>query len=57
MELFDWSLPYSSQREPVLARQCVATSQPLAAQAGLQMMLRGGTAADAAVATADALTI
>jgi gamma-glutamyltranspeptidase/glutathione hydrolase len=30
--------PYPSQRMPVLARNVVATSQPLAAQAGLRMM-------------------
>ncbi|MEE9267462.1 MAG: gamma-glutamyltransferase, partial [Gammaproteobacteria bacterium] len=54
---FDWSLPYSSQREAVLARNVVATSQPLAAQAGLRMMLDGGNAIDAAVAAAVALTV
>lgn len=40
-------------RSEVLARHgVVATSQPLAAQAGLQVLREGGTAADAAVATA-----
>jgi len=54
---FDWSFPYSSQRMPVMARNVVATSQPLAAQAGLQVLAEGGNAADAAVATAMALTV
>jgi len=53
----DWTFPYPSQRMPVLAQQIVATSQPLAAQAGLQVMLAGGNAADAAVATAICLTV
>lgn len=54
---FDWALPYPSQREAVLAENVVATSQPLAAQAGLRMMLDGGNAIDAAVAAAIALTV
>ena len=38
---FSWDLPYPSQRSPLLARNVVATSQPLAAQAGLRMLLKG----------------
>jgi gamma-glutamyltranspeptidase / glutathione hydrolase len=54
---FDWSLPYPSRRSPILARNIVATSQPLATQAGVAMLQRGGNAVDAALATAMALTI
>ncbi|MDA0336173.1 MAG: gamma-glutamyltransferase, partial [bacterium] len=53
----NWDFPYASQRMPVMARNVVATSQPLAAQAGLQMMARGGNAIDAALAAAIALPV
>jgi gamma-glutamyltranspeptidase/glutathione hydrolase len=50
--------PYASRRNVVYANQgMVATSQPLAAQAGLQVLQAGGNAIDAAVATATALTV
>ena len=49
---------YRSRRSNVLGtRGIVATSQPLAAQAGLDMIKAGGSAADAAVATAAMLNV
>jgi gamma-glutamyltranspeptidase / glutathione hydrolase len=53
----DFRLPYPSSRAPVMGRNVVSTSQPLAAQAGLRMLLRGGNAIDAAIAAAMTLTV
>jgi len=53
----NWNLPFPSGRQPVLARNVVSTSQPLAAQAGAQAFARGGNAVDAALAAAITLTV
>jgi gamma-glutamyltranspeptidase/glutathione hydrolase len=54
---FAWSNPYPWPRKPLLAQNVVSTSQPLAAQAGLQMLAAGGSAVDAILATAITLTL
>ena len=57
MSSYHHHFPYRSQRSPVLARNVVTTSQPLAAQAGLRMLLAGGNAVDAALGAAITLTV
>lgn len=59
MPIFDpLRSPYASRRNVVYSqRGMVATSQPQAAQAGLNVLQAGGNAIDAAIATAAALTV
>ncbi|MGO9948978.1 MAG: gamma-glutamyltransferase family protein [Steroidobacteraceae bacterium] len=49
--------PAQSRSEVMAQHGMVATSQPLAAQVGLQILQHGGNAIDAAVATAAALNV
>ncbi|MCC5909272.1 MAG: gamma-glutamyltransferase [Clostridiaceae bacterium] len=56
---FDYlNYPYPSQRMTMFGNKgMVATSQPLAAQAGLKILQSGGNAIDAAIVTAACLTV
>ena len=52
------TVKFPSRRSVVMSNQgMVATSQPLAAQAGLRILMAGGNAIDAAVATAAVLNV
>jgi len=53
---FDWNAGYPSRRLPVFARDVVATSHPLAVQAGLRLLMNAGNAVDAAMPLAFADT-
>lgn len=58
LDLNHQSNPYSVARNSIYAKNgMVTTSQPLAAQAGLDILKRGGNAIDAAIATAACLTV
>ena len=56
-EQIDSGHHHPSRRSSIYASQIVSTSQPLAAQAGLDILRVGGNAVDAAIATAICLTV
>lgn len=54
---FDWTAGYPSRRLPVFGNNVVSTSHPLAAQAGLRALWRGGNAVDAAITAAAVMVL
>ena len=54
---FNYARPYPGGRSPLMTRNVVSTTHPLAAQAGLSMLKAGGNAIDAVIATAAVLTV
>src|SRR4051812_2683339 len=54
---FDFHNPYPTTRIPVFARNVVSTSHPLAAQAGLRILWKGGNAVDPAIAAAAVMMV
>ena len=57
MTTLNFTPPYPGARMPVMAQNIVATSQPLAVQAGIAALRDGGNAVDAALAAAITLTV
>ena len=58
MEIDYYDNPFASKRTNVIARNgVVCTGNNLATQAGLRMLMQGGNAVDAAIATAACLTV
>ncbi len=58
MEINYYDNPFASKRTNVIARNgVVCTGNNLATQAGLRMLMQGGNAVDAAIATAACLTV
>ena len=56
-ENYDFNVAYPTLRPTMMGANAVCASQPLAAQAGMKMLMLGGNAAAAAIATAIALTV